>query len=119
MMTHLLLALQLLAAASGPGERPVCARSVVACPVTIVYSGVRGELKVSVPRLLQDARIDGALDEPAWQQAAVLTGFSEYTPVDGRPAEDSTEVLVWYSDNAIYFAVRAFEPHTTLNPRLA
>src|SRR5207244_12479045 len=72
MTTHLLLVIQLLAAASGPAALPGRARSVPAHNVTIVYSGVRGELKVAVPRLLQDARIDGALDEPAWQQAAVL-----------------------------------------------
>ena len=30
---------------------------------------------------------------------------------DGRPAEDSTEVLVWYAPDAIYFGIRAFERH--------
>src|SRR2546422_11699842 len=31
--------------------------------------------------------------------------------LDGRPAEDSTEVLVWYAPEAVYFGIRAFEPH--------
>ena len=51
--------------------------------------------------------IDGVLDEAVWQQAARLTGFSQYAPVDGRPAEDDTEVLVFYSPTAIYFGVKA------------
>jgi len=55
--------------------------------------------------------VDGALDEPVWHRAARLVGFSQYRPVDGRPAEDSTEVLVWYAPDAIWFGVRAFEPH--------
>src|SRR5678815_315946 len=56
---------------------------------------------------------DGRLDEPVWNQAARLTGFSLYAPVDGRPASDSTEVLVWYSAKAIHFGVKAFaEPGT-------
>ena len=63
--------------------------------------------------------IDGKLDEPVWNEAARLTGFSEYQPVDGRPAEDSTEVLVWYSPTAIYFGVRAFEPHAPVHTTLA
>jgi hypothetical protein len=63
--------------------------------------------------------LDGTLNDPVWQQAAVLTGFSEYTPIDGLPAEDSTEVLVWYSPRAIYFGVRAFEPHGGVHYKLA
>ncbi|PYO78823.1 MAG: hypothetical protein DMD67_04220 [Gemmatimonadetes bacterium] len=74
------------------------------------YSGRDGELRVQIPKLEGSVTIDGRLDEPEWGQAARLTGFSEYAPVDGRPAEDSTEVLVWYSSGAIYFGVRAFEP---------
>ncbi len=31
--------------------------------------------------------------------------------MDGRPAEDSTDVLVWYAPEAIYFGIRAFEAH--------
>ena len=63
------------------------------------------------PRLEADIVIDGKLDEPVWRQAALLTGFSQYQPVDSRPAPDSTEVRVWYSATAIYFGIRAFEPH--------
>src|SRR5205823_1669906 len=62
-------------------------------------------------RVESTVKIDGVLDEPAWSRAALLTGFSQYRPVDGRPAEDSTDVLVWYAPDAIYFGIRAFEPH--------
>ena len=65
------------------------------------------------------AVVDGRLDEPIWQTAEVLTGFSLYQPVDGRPAPDSTEVLVWYSPTAIYFGIRAFEPHGPVRATLA
>lgn len=41
----------------------------------------------------------------------MLTGFSQFQPVDGLLAEDSTQVLVWYGATAIYFGVRAFESH--------
>lgn len=83
------------------------------------YSGRAGELRVQVPKLEGSITVDGALDEPEWGRAARLTGFSEYTPVDGRPAEDSTEVLVWYSGSAIYFGIRAFEPHGSVHATLA
>ena len=86
-----------------------------------VYNGRSNQTHVSVPRVEQSADIDGVLDEPAWSAAAVLTGFSQFTPIEGRPAEDSTEVLVWYSSTAIYFGIRAYEshgaPHATLAKR--
>lgn len=63
--------------------------------------------------------IDGILDEPVWRTAQLLTGFSLYQPVDQRAAPDSTEVLVWYSTTAIYFGIRAFEPHGVVRATLA
>ena len=80
-------------------------------PAPVTYSGRDGQLHVRVPRLELDAVIDGNLDEPAWSQAARLTGFSQFSPQDGIPATDSTEVLVWYSPTAIYFGIRAYEAH--------
>ena len=63
--------------------------------------------------------VDGALDEQGWARAAVLTGFSQFFPVDGVAAADSTEVLVWYSPTAIYFGIRAFEAHGAVHATLA
>jgi hypothetical protein len=79
-----------------------------------VYNGRANETAVRVPKAERQEDqivIDGSLDEPAWRGAALLTGFSLYAPIDQRPAPDSTEVLVWYSSSAIYFGIRAFEPH--------
>jgi hypothetical protein len=40
-------------------------------------------------------QVDGHLSEPVWQQAARLTGFSQYSPDDGRPSSDVTEIFGW------------------------
>ena len=85
-----------------------------------VHHGRAGDLAVTVPRVERaEAVVDGALDEPVWRRAAVLTGFSQYRPVDGRPAEDSTEVLVWYAPDAIWFGIRAVESHGPVRATLA
>jgi hypothetical protein len=63
----------------------------------------------AVPRVEVEVRVDGELDEPVWAQAARLTGFHGYQPSDGRPAEERTEVLVWYSPSAIHFGIRAYD----------
>jgi len=83
------------------------------------YDGRAGQLDVAPPRLTDHVTIDGVLSEPQWRQAAVLTGFSQYRPVDGRPAVDTTQVLVWYAPDAIYFGIRAFEAHGAVHATLA
>src|SRR5437667_11073403 len=93
-MLPLLLLLQSVVTDSGP-----------------VYRGLAKQLDVRIPRFEAATTIDGVLDEPVWRRAARLAGFSQYRPVDGRPAEDSTAVLVWYAPDAIWFGVRAYEPH--------
>lgn len=75
------------------------------------YSGRERQLAVLVPRVDTSVTIDGVLDEPVWARATRLVGFSQFQPVDSRPAEEPTEVLVWYSSTAIYFGVRARDAH--------
>lgn len=76
------------------------------------FSGRDHALAVTVPRVEEpNVTIDGSLDEAVWQHAALLTGFSQYQPVDSRPSEEATDVLVWYSATAIYFGIRAHERH--------
>jgi hypothetical protein len=76
-----------------------------------VYDGRASRVHVDLPRIDTVVNIDGNLDEPVWRRAARLNGFSQYQPVDGRPAAEPTEVLVWYAPDAIYFGIRARELH--------
>lgn len=85
----------------------------------VAHSGRRGEVVVQPPRLTGMVKVDGVLDEPVWKQAALLTGFSQFTPVDGMPASDSTEVLVWYSATALHIGVRAFDASGAVHATLA
>jgi hypothetical protein len=84
-----------------------------------VYNGRQGRLDVQPPRIEVQVKVDGVLDEEVWGQAAVLTGFSQFSPSDGIPAADSTEVLVWYSPTAIHFGIRAYEAHGAVHATLA
>lgn len=76
----------------------------------LLVTGLRAQApSVAIPRLETDITLDGTLSAPAWKQAARLTNFKQYRPVDSRPAEDSTVVLVWYSPTAIYFGMLAYD----------
>lgn len=86
---------------------------------TRIVDGRSARLDVMARRIDTSIVVDGSLSEPVWNSASLLTGFSQYAPVDGRAATDSTEVLVWYSSTAIYFGIRAFAPKGTVNATLA
>ncbi|MFQ5690904.1 MAG: DUF5916 domain-containing protein, partial [Gemmatimonadota bacterium] len=76
------------------------------------YRGDAGQLRVSPPRLEHPGiRVDGVLDEAAWRSAARLSGFTQYDPVEGAPPAQETEVLVFYTRDAIYFGIRALDRH--------
>lgn len=107
-MLPILLALQIVMPAAGASS-----------DTEPVFHGRNGATDVAAPRLDADVVIDGVLDEDAWSRAALLTGFSQYRPIDGVAAADSTEVLIWYSSDALYVGVRAFEPHGSVNATLA
>src|SRR4051812_21195999 len=88
----------------------------------LTYIGRDNQLHVKIPRIDGDASrttVDGTLDEPAWGQAALLKGFSQFAPLDGIPAADSTEVLIWYSPTALHVGIRAFEAHGAVHATLA
>lgn len=68
-----------------------------------------GSPTFSIPRVEDTVVIDGRLDEPAWAKATRLTGFSEYRPVDSQRASERTEVLVWYSPEALHFGIIAHD----------
>ena len=53
--------------------------------------------------------IDGVLDEAFWQQIEPVADFRQRTPVDGAPASERTEFRVAFDQNALYFAVVAYD----------
>ncbi|MDE2753688.1 MAG: DUF5916 domain-containing protein [Gemmatimonadota bacterium] len=79
-------------------------------PVDVEYHGTEGQLDVPSPRLAgAEISIDGVVDEEAWANAPVLTGFTQFDPVEGVPATQRTEARVLLTDDAIYFSVKAYD----------
>jgi hypothetical protein len=66
--------------------------------------------------------LDGRLDDPVWQLAEVITGFTQVRPNDGTDPSERTEVRIVYDRDALYVGARFFESdpdeiHTTLGRR--
>ncbi len=84
-----------------------------------VHAGRDGQLDVRLPRLSTSIVVDGSLTESSWREASLLTKFSTYNPVDGRPAQDSIQVRMFYAEDALYVGVRAWAPAGTVRATLA
>ncbi len=54
-------------------------------------------------------KIDGKLDEPAWQQAPVATGFVQFEPDNGGKASQRTEVRVLYDNTGLYIGAKMYD----------
>ncbi len=83
------------------------------------YNALQGETEVAIPRIEAEVVVDGTLDEPVWADAALLTGFSQYSPQDGVAAADSTAVRIWYSPTALHVGARAYAPSGSVRATLA
>ena len=88
---------------------------LVALPLTAQQPPAPGEAEAgvaSLPRptlvaraLTAPIRVDGILDEPAWQ-AEPATGFIQAEPDEGLPATEHTHVWVAHGDGNLYVAAR-------------
>jgi len=114
-----MLALLQASAATVPAASSAPHPSVPPVSAGRTHDGRLGQLQVQIPRVEAELGVDGVLDEPVWGEAARLTGFSHFQPIEGTAAADSTEVLVWYSATAIHFGIRAREPHGEVHATLA
>lgn len=57
----------------------------------------------------QPPRIDGNLDDPAWQAAPVAGNFIQNFPNFGSPSAQKTEVRVLYDDEAFYVGAYLYD----------
>lgn len=54
-------------------------------------------------------RVDGILDEEAWQVARAAAGFRQREPIEGADASEPTEVRVIYDGTTLYVGVLAYD----------
>ena len=52
-------------------------------------------------------KVDGLLDDAAWQQADVAKDFIQREPNPGQPATEQTEVRVAFTNSTLYVGIRA------------
>src|SRR5687767_6837081 len=74
---------------------------------------------VTIPKFEIPPVIDGKLDEPVWQGAAVLKDFYQINPGDNVAPSKPTEVLIGYDPKFLYVAFRAFDEPDKIRSTIA
>jgi hypothetical protein len=54
-------------------------------------------------------RIDGRLDDGAWQQGEWAGDYTEQIPTEGAEPSEPTELKILYDDKSVYVAIRAYD----------
>ncbi len=73
---------------------------------------------VIAARLTTPIRLDGRLDDAAWQSATPATEFTQNDPAEGQPASERTEVRFLYDDDALYIGARMWDAAGDVRTRL-
>ncbi|MBM3778508.1 MAG: carbohydrate binding family 9 domain-containing protein [Acidimicrobiia bacterium] len=53
-------------------------------------------------------RLDGRLDDRAWQEAPPITDFVQKEPIEGAPPTEAMEIRFVYDDRALYIGARMY-----------
>jgi len=87
---------------------------VVSCVLWTLGPAAFGETKavdfdLNIPLFEKSPKIDGVLDNPLWQSAATLEGFTQYEPQEGGTPSERTVGYIAYDRDFLYIAFRCYD----------
>jgi len=95
------------------GAEPLRAQSVTDGPAPSREEQVRAlrsrRWEIRAERVGEAIRLDGRLDETAWESATPISDFYQRERRDVIPATERTEVRVLYDDTMLYVGFRCFD----------
>ena len=68
-----------------------------------------GKRSAQAIRVSKAPRIDGSLADEVWGELPILTNFVQYSPYNGEPPSQKTEVKIGYDDQAIYIGAICYD----------
>ena len=74
-----------------------------------ILIGPNGKRTIQAVRITENIKIDGLLDDPAWQSVNFQGNFLQREPYEGVPATEKTEIGILYDQNNIYFGIKCFD----------
>jgi hypothetical protein len=92
------LAASIMAADASASDRPVD------------IEAIRAAKRAQALRVTEPIRLDGVLDEPAWERAEPATDFYQQQPAEFELATRRTEVRFLYDEDTLYVGAVLYEP---------
>ena len=96
----------------------ICLSNIVLSQDEVILPEEKKSLNIK--RADQAPKIDGVLDDIAWQNAQIATNFISFRPEIGeaRPQQERTEVKMTYDNQAIYVAAYLYDDPTKIMKQL-
>lgn len=88
-------------------------------PGLAAESGNEAPLTFQIPRIDQEIKIDGVLDEPAWQGALIVGLGFETRPGENVKPPVETECRLLYSKSHLYYSCHAYDDPKQIVARLS
>ncbi len=79
------------------------------CPLIASAQPEPMQPRTSAYRISRNIKIDGYLDEPAWQNAQPIKRFLQIQPNQGEPMTQPSEVRILYDEKNLYFGFTYFD----------
>ena len=68
-----------------------------------------GKRTITAVRTETPLKVDGLLNDPAWQNALFQGQFTQREPDEGAPASEKTELGFLYNDNNLYIGIKCYD----------
>ena len=68
-----------------------------------------GKRSITAVRTETPLKVDGLLNDPAWQNALFQGQFTQREPDEGAPASEKTELGFLYNDNNLYIGIKCYD----------
>ena len=75
----------------------------------VIARDAAGHATIRAVRLAEELRVDGVLDEPAYQTVLSFGDFLQVEPEAGALATERTEAWVFFDDENVYVMGRAWD----------
>ncbi|MYD72193.1 MAG: carbohydrate binding family 9 domain-containing protein [Acidobacteria bacterium] len=96
-------------AATGSAPSGVADRPGPPAPPAVIARDEQARATVRAVRLATGIRLDGVLDEPAYETVPALDDFIQQEPNEGAPASEKTEAWVLFDATNIYISARLWD----------
>jgi len=67
-----------------------------------------GQREITTNRVEETIKINGLLNEPAWDKAETVKDFTQITPDAGAPSQHQTTVKIMYDNEALYIGAHCY-----------